>query len=56
MTLPTITYSDDQAEAFDRVTEVLRDAGVDLENSVLTPLSDGKQKALAVIGKAGSGN
>lgn len=55
MNVPNITYSDDQAEAFDRVTEVLRDAGVDLENSLMTPLSDGKQKTLAVIGKAGSG-
>lgn len=55
MDLPQVTYSDDQAETFDRVTEVLRDAGVDLENSILTPPSDGKQKALAVVGKAGSG-
>lgn len=55
MTLPSITYSEDQAEAFDRVSEVLRDAGVDLENAIITPLSDGKQKTLAVVGKAGSG-
>lgn len=55
MNVPSITYSDDQAETMDRVTEVLRDAGVDLDNSILTPLSDGKQKSIAVIGKAGSG-
>ncbi|MHA6266932.1 ATP-dependent DNA helicase [Aliiroseovarius sp. CAU 1755] len=50
-----LTYSDDQAEAHDRVAEMLRGAGVDLDDAVLTPLADGKAQVMAVIGKAGSG-
>ncbi len=30
-------FSDDQAEAFDRVAEMLRGAGVDIEESLTTP-------------------
>lgn len=55
MTTPTLTFSDDQADAFDRVSEALRPAGIDLENSILLPPHDGKSSVLAVIGKAGSG-
>ncbi len=55
MTLPTLTFSDDQAEAYDRISDVLRGAGVDLDNSILTSQADGRDHVLAVVGKAGSG-
>lgn len=55
MTLPTLQLSDDQAEAHDRVAELLRSAGVDIDEAQLTPLSEGKSRVMAVIGKAGSG-
>ena len=47
-------FSGDQAAAFERISGVLLDAGVDLETGALLP--DGvPQKALAVLGRAGSG-
>ncbi|HKK86300.1 MAG TPA: ATPase, partial [Roseovarius sp.] len=52
-TLPT--YSHDQAEAHDRIADGLRGAGIDLENGTLTPPQEGKQRTMAVVGKAGSG-
>ncbi|TCP62242.1 exodeoxyribonuclease-5 [Rhodovulum bhavnagarense] len=55
MTLPALTFSDDQAEAHDRVTELLRGMGVDLDAGRLTPRVEGKAGLLAVTGKAGSG-
>ena len=50
-----IIYSEDQAEAHDRVADMLRAAGVNLDDALLTPLSDGKSQVFAVMGKAGSG-
>lgn len=50
-----VTFSDDQAEAHDRVSEMLRLSGVNLDDALLTPVSDGKSQLMAVIGKAGSG-
>ncbi|MBL4806048.1 MAG: AAA family ATPase [Rhodobacteraceae bacterium] len=47
--------SDDQAEAYDTISEVLKSVGVDLENELLTSGGDGKTQVLAVLGKAGSG-
>ncbi|WP_299968328.1 AAA family ATPase [uncultured Roseobacter sp.] len=55
MTLPAVTFSDDQAAAYDRVTEVLRSAGVDLDDQLLTPPQGKAAAVLAVTGKAGSG-
>ncbi|MFZ1726221.1 MAG: AAA family ATPase [Albidovulum sp.] len=55
MTLPALTFSHDQAEAWDRIAEVLGGAGVDLVNATLTPDASGKASVLAVVGKAGSG-
>jgi exodeoxyribonuclease-5 len=55
MALPAVQFSDDQAEAYDRVAEMLRGAGVDIENGGLTPDAKGKSTVLAMIGKAGSG-
>lgn len=53
--LPALTFSDDQAEAFDRVTAELFGMGIDLSEGTLTPRTDGAASVLAVIGKAGSG-
>jgi exodeoxyribonuclease-5 len=55
MTPPAIRFSDDQAEAFDRVAELMRGAGVDLEAGKLLPDAPGRPSLLAVVGKAGSG-
>ena len=50
-----LAYSDDQAQAHDRIAEALRDVGVDIDNGTLTPLAEGKGRFMAVVGKAGSG-
>ncbi|SFP36264.1 ATP-dependent DNA helicase [Tranquillimonas alkanivorans] len=55
MSVPQLQFSEDQAEAFDRVTEALRGAGIDLDNEALRPMQASKSQTLAVIGKAGSG-
>lgn len=55
MQVPLTQFSEDQAEAFDRIAEVLKSAGVDIEESLTTPRNDGGTNTLAVIGKAGSG-
>lgn len=55
MRLPSLTFSDDQADAWDRVAEVLAGAGIDLVEGATTPVANGKTSVLAVIGKAGSG-
>ena len=52
---PSLTFSEDQAEAYDRVAALLQGFGIDLENSELTPRAEGKPSVLAVVGKAGSG-
>jgi exodeoxyribonuclease-5 len=55
MTLPALTYSEDQAAAHDAVAEMLREAGIDLDDGLLLPPRDGKTKIMAITGKAGSG-
>ena len=50
-----LALSDDQASAFDAVTELLRSAGVDLDNALLMPPTEKPDNVLAVTGKAGSG-
>ncbi len=50
-----LTYSDDQAAAFDAVAEMLRHAGIDLDDSLLMPPAGGADQVMAVTGKAGSG-
>jgi exodeoxyribonuclease-5 len=52
---PIYRFSDDQAEAYDGVADMLLAAGVDLHAGALTPDSEGKPQMRAVIGKAGSG-
>ena len=55
MTAAPITYSDDQAAAFDAVTELLRGAGVDLDAQLLKPPMSSATSVMAITGKAGSG-
>ncbi|MEL7151697.1 MAG: AAA family ATPase [Pseudomonadota bacterium] len=55
MSLPITTFSEDQAEAFDCVADLLKSAGVNIEESLTTPRSEESHGTMAVIGKAGSG-
>lgn len=49
-------FSEDQAEAYDRISQALASAGVDLANGVVSPLAArNESQLLAVLGKAGSG-
>ena len=50
-----VTFSEDQAAAFDALAEAMRSAGIDLEAETLLPASEGKAQVMAVVGKAGSG-
>ncbi len=47
-------FSEDQATAYDTISQALLRAGVDLDNATLLPES-GKAQVFAVLGKAGSG-
>ena len=55
MQAPALTFSDDQAEAFDRLAAAFVGAGIDLAEGELTPMAEGRTSVLAVVGKAGSG-
>ncbi|MEM9636661.1 MAG: AAA family ATPase [Pseudomonadota bacterium] len=55
MTMPALTFSDDQATAFDSVAELLRGAGIDLDDQLLTPPKSSATAVMAITGKAGSG-
>lgn len=55
MDVPALQFSDDQAEAWDRVAQTLRLGGVDLLNASTLPAPDATPQILAVLGKAGSG-
>lgn len=50
-----IKLSQDQAEAYDQISELLLSSGVDLNNGELLPPLEGKSAVAAVLGKAGSG-
>ncbi|MGL4310072.1 MAG: ATP-dependent DNA helicase [Paracoccaceae bacterium] len=50
-----LALSADQAEAYDRLTDAFRAAGIDLENGGLRPEATAGNQVLAVTGKAGSG-
>ena len=54
MTTLPVQFSEDQAAAFDSVTEMLRQAGVDLDDSLLQK-PKGESGVMALMGKAGSG-
>ena len=55
MQSPALTFSDDQAEAYDRLAAAFAGAGIDLAEGELTPMAEGRISVLAVVGKAGSG-
>ena len=56
MSLPSqITFSDDQAAAWDDIAAMLRQSGVELDDSLLMPPKSDRSSVLAVVGKAGSG-
>lgn len=55
MTTAVVTFSEDQAEAFDKASSVLRSVGINLERGLLSPLSEAQSQVMALIGKAGSG-
>jgi exodeoxyribonuclease-5 len=55
MTLPALTYSEDQAAAHDAVADMLREAGIDLDQGLLLPPREGQARIMAITGKAGSG-
>ncbi len=48
-------FSQDQAEAYDRIADALLRAGVDLQNATSLPATRDGPGLLAVLGKAGSG-
>ncbi|MEH7830047.1 ATP-dependent DNA helicase [Gemmobacter denitrificans] len=50
-----MSFSDDQAEAWDRVADQLRGMGIDLTEGTTEAATEGKSTVLAVMGKAGSG-
>lgn len=50
-----VQFSPDQAEAYDRLAALLRGAGVDLDDGLLTADASGAAAVIAVTGKAGSG-
>ena len=49
MQVSILQYSEDQAEAFDTISEALQRSGVDIEESMTTPRSEGGGSTLAVI-------
>ncbi|WP_333713182.1 ATP-dependent DNA helicase [Yoonia sp.] len=55
MTGQHITFSDDQAEAWDNIAIALRQSGVDLDDHLLQPPLSERTSVMAVVGKAGSG-
>lgn len=55
MTQTPVQFSDDQAEAWDRIAAALQKAGVDLTTGACQPAPDDNRVTLAVMGKAGSG-
>ncbi|MEL6644450.1 MAG: AAA family ATPase [Pseudomonadota bacterium] len=51
-----LSLSEDQADAFDTVTELLRSHGVDLDQGMTTPRAEGHgARVMAILGKAGTG-
>lgn len=55
MSETALAYSPDQADAHDRISDMLRAAGINLDDALLTPPREGKDNVMAVVGKAGSG-
>ena len=55
MTNNALTFSDDQADAWDRLSAELTLQGINLTDGTLSPAAEGKPMVMAVMGKAGSG-
>ncbi|WP_375261186.1 ATP-dependent RecD-like DNA helicase [Palleronia sp.] len=55
MAEPLPVLSPDQSRARAMVHDLLRNAGVDLDQAKLTPLQEGRSSVMGVTGKAGSG-
>jgi exodeoxyribonuclease V len=55
MTATALTFSPDQADAWDSVALMLRQSGIDLDDALLQPPASDAQSVMAVVGKAGSG-
>ncbi|MCX8509943.1 MAG: AAA family ATPase [Rhodobacteraceae bacterium] len=55
MSLQPHQFSEDQAEAWDRVADMLLRAGIDLDEGTVLPEAPGDTEVLALVGKAGSG-
>lgn len=55
MATTELSFSDDQAEAWDKLTDALLQAGVDIMSDTLQPPGGGAGQILAITGKAGSG-
>ncbi len=55
MSIPAVTFSEDQADAWDKIAEALAQSGVNLADDLLSPPASDKSSVMAVIGKAGSG-
>ncbi|SPF77844.1 ATP-dependent DNA helicase [Pseudoprimorskyibacter insulae] len=53
--MTAVTFSDDQAQAYDSVSEMLERAGIQLGDGLLMPPRGTTSEVMAVIGKAGSG-
>lgn len=51
----SLALSDDQAGAYDAVADMLRGAGIDLDDALLTPPKSSTTSVMAITGKAGSG-
>jgi len=53
MQAPALIFSDDQAEADDRLAAGFLGAGIDLAEGTLSTMAEGRNKVLAVVGKDG---
>lgn len=51
----TLTFSPDQAEAWDAIAAIMRRAGIDIDMGDIMPAGDGPPEIAAVLGRAGSG-
>lgn len=55
MTENALTFSHDQADAYDNISDLLKGVGINIEDGILLPPTEGKVSVAAVTGKAGSG-
>jgi exodeoxyribonuclease-5 len=55
MASTALTFSSDQADAWDAITRMLRQSGIELDDGFLQPSPSDARTVMAVVGKAGSG-